>query len=60
MQEQAQIDNGMNRVAAIYEMSVTRGSLTPDKRDQRLALITPAVGLAAAGEALRLSLLRAE
>jgi 3-hydroxyacyl-CoA dehydrogenase len=50
-QEQAQIDNGMNRVAAIYEMSVTRGSLTPDKRDQRLALITPAVGLAAAGEA---------
>lgn len=50
-QEQAQIDNGMNRVAAIYEMSVTRGSLTPDKRDQRLALITPAVGLAAAAEA---------
>jgi 3-hydroxyacyl-CoA dehydrogenase len=50
-QEQAQIDNGMNRVAAIYEMSVTRGSLTPEKRDERLALITPAVGLAAAAEA---------
>ena len=50
-QEQAQIDNGMNRVAAIYEMSVTRGSLTPAKRDQRLALITPAVGLAAAADA---------
>lgn len=50
-QEQAQIDNGMNRVAAIYEMSVTRGSLTPQKRDERLALITPAVGLAAAAEA---------
>lgn len=50
-QEQAQIDNGMNRVAAIYEMSVTRGSLTPEKRDARLALITPAVGLAAAAEA---------
>lgn len=50
-QEQAQIDNGMNRVAAIYEMSVTRGSLTPAKRDERLALITPAVGLGAAAEA---------
>ncbi len=50
-QEQAQIDNGMNRVAAIYEMSVTRGSLTPQKRDERLALITPAVGLGAAAEA---------
>ena len=50
-QQQAQIDNGMNRVAAIYEMSVTRGSLTPQKRDERLALITPAVGLAAAAEA---------
>jgi 3-hydroxyacyl-CoA dehydrogenase len=50
-QEQAQIDNGMNRVAAIYEMSVTRGSLTPELRDKRLALITPAVGLAAAAEA---------
>jgi 3-hydroxyacyl-CoA dehydrogenase len=50
-QEQAQIDNGMNRVAAIYEMSVTRGSLSPEKRDERLALITPAVGLSAAAEA---------
>jgi 3-hydroxyacyl-CoA dehydrogenase len=50
-QEQAQVDNGMNRIAAIYEMSVTRGSLTPQKRDERLALITPAVGLSAAAEA---------
>jgi len=50
-QEQAQIDNGMNRVAAIYAMSVTRGSLTPEKRDERLARITPAVGLAAAADA---------
>ena len=50
-QQQAQIDNGMNRVAAIYEMSVTRGSLTPDKRDERLGLITPAVGLDAAADA---------
>ncbi len=50
-QEQAQIDNGMNRVAAIYEMSVTRGSLTPQKRNERLALITPAVGLGAAADA---------
>nr|WP_156640055.1 3-hydroxyacyl-CoA dehydrogenase NAD-binding domain-containing protein [Bosea sp. PAMC 26642] len=49
--QQAQIDNGMNRVAAIYEMSVTRGSLTPTLRDQRLALITPAVGLSAAAQA---------
>ncbi len=50
-QEQAQIDNGINRVAAIYEMSVTRGSLTPENRDRRMALITPAVGLAAAKDA---------
>lgn len=50
-QEQAQIDNGMNRVAAIYAMSVTRGSLAPEKRDARLALITPAVGLDAAADA---------
>lgn len=50
-QEQAQIDNGMNRVAGIYEMSVSRGSVTPELRDKRLALITPAVGLAAAADA---------
>ncbi|MBX9910200.1 MAG: enoyl-CoA hydratase/isomerase family protein [Beijerinckiaceae bacterium] len=50
-QQQAQIDNGINRVAAIYEMSVTRGSLTPENRDRRLALITPAVGLQAAAGA---------
>lgn len=50
-QQQAQIDNGINRVAAIYEMSVTRGSLTPENRDRRIALITGAVGLAAAGRA---------
>ena len=50
-QEQAQIDNGINRVAGIYEMSVSRGSLTPELRDKRMALITPAVGLAAAAEA---------
>jgi 3-hydroxyacyl-CoA dehydrogenase len=50
-QEQAQIDNGMNRVVAIYEMSVTRGSSDTELRDKRRALITPAVGLAAAAEA---------
>jgi 3-hydroxyacyl-CoA dehydrogenase len=50
-QQQAQIDNGVNRVAAIYEMSVTRGSLTAELRDKRLALITPAVGLQAAAGA---------
>lgn len=32
-------------------MSVTRGSLTPELRDKRLALITPAVGLQAAAGA---------
>lgn len=49
--QQAQIDNGMNRIAAIYDMSVKRGSLTQERRDQRLALITPAVGLQAAATA---------
>lgn len=49
--EQAKIDNGMNRVTAIYEMSVTRGSLTPELRDRRLSLIRPAVGLVAAADA---------
>ncbi|KQU49997.1 3-hydroxyacyl-CoA dehydrogenase [Bosea sp. Leaf344] len=49
--QQAQIDNGMNRIAAIYDMSVKRGSLTQERRDQRLALITPAVGLGAAAGA---------
>jgi 3-hydroxyacyl-CoA dehydrogenase len=49
--EQALIDNGMNRIAAIYEMSLARGSLTPEARDGRLSLITGAVGLQAAAAA---------
>ncbi|PZU93263.1 MAG: 3-hydroxyacyl-CoA dehydrogenase [Chelatococcus sp.] len=49
--EEAQLDNGMNRIAAIYDISVVRGSLTPEKRDERMALITGAVGIAAAATA---------
>lgn len=48
---QAPLDNGMNRIAAIYDISVQRGSLTPEARAARLALIKPAVGLAAAAGA---------
>lgn len=48
---QAALDNGINRIAAIYDISVSRGSLTPEARKQRLALIKPAVGLAAAAGA---------
>lgn len=49
--EEAQLDNGLNRIAAIYDISVNRGSLTPERRDERMALITGAVGLAAAAGA---------
>ncbi len=48
---QAPLDNGMNRIAAIYDISVQRGSLTPEARAQRLKRITPAVGLIAAATA---------
>ncbi|WP_410050544.1 3-hydroxyacyl-CoA dehydrogenase NAD-binding domain-containing protein [Bosea sp. BH3] len=48
---QAPLDNGMNRIAAIYDISVQRGSLTPEARAQRLKRITPAVGLTAAAKA---------
>ncbi|MGX5736016.1 3-hydroxyacyl-CoA dehydrogenase NAD-binding domain-containing protein [Bosea thiooxidans] len=48
---QAPLDNGMNRIAAIYDISVQRGSLTPEARAQRLKRITPAVGLTAAATA---------
>lgn len=44
---QAALDNGVNRIGAIYDISVSRGSLTPEAKAQRMALITPAVGLAA-------------
>lgn len=48
---QAPLDNGMNRIATIYDISVERGSLTPEARAQRLKRITPAVGLTAAATA---------
>ncbi|MCU4179634.1 3-hydroxyacyl-CoA dehydrogenase NAD-binding domain-containing protein [Bosea sp. BH3] len=48
---QAPLDNGMNRIAAIYDISVQRGSLTPDAKARRMALIKPAVGLTAAAKA---------
>lgn len=48
---QAQIDNGLNRIAAIYEMSVARGSLAPETKDHRLGLIGGAVGLEAVADA---------
>ncbi|SIR39520.1 3-hydroxyacyl-CoA dehydrogenase NAD-binding domain-containing protein [Bosea sp. TND4EK4] len=48
---QAALDSGLNRIAAIYDMSVSRGSLTPESRQTRLALITPAIGLPAAATA---------
>lgn len=48
---QAQLDNGMNRIGAIYDISVSRGSLTREAKAGRMALIKPAVGLVAAAGA---------
>jgi 3-hydroxyacyl-CoA dehydrogenase len=48
---QAALDNGVNRIGAIYDISVSRGSLTPEAKAGRMALIKPAVGLAAAAGA---------
>jgi 3-hydroxyacyl-CoA dehydrogenase len=48
---QEQIDKGYARVRDTYGFSVKRGSMTEAVREQRMALITPAVGLAAAAEA---------
>ena len=48
---QEQIDKGHARVRDTYGFSVKRGSMTEAVREQRMALITPAVGLAAAAEA---------
>ena len=47
----AALDNGVNRIGAIYDISVSRGSLTPEAKAGRMALIKPAVGLAAAAGA---------
>ena len=48
---QEQIDKGHARVRDTYGFSVKRGSMTEAVREQRMALITPAVGLTAAAEA---------
>lgn len=48
---QEQIDKGHTRVRDTYGFSVKRGSMSEQVRDQRMALITPAVGIAAAAEA---------
>ncbi|WP_293809461.1 3-hydroxyacyl-CoA dehydrogenase NAD-binding domain-containing protein [uncultured Bosea sp.] len=48
---QAALDNGVKRIGAIYDISVSRGSLTPEAKAGRMALIKPAVGLAAAAGA---------
>lgn len=48
---QEQIDKGYARVRDTYGFSVKRGSMTEAVREQRMALINPAVGLSAAAEA---------
>ncbi len=48
---QEQVDKGYARVRDTYGFSVRRGSMSEAQRDERMALITPAVGLAAAAEA---------
>lgn len=47
----AALERGQKRIADTYATSVKRGSLTPEARDQRLALIEGAVGLEAAAGA---------
>ena len=47
----AALDNGINRIGAIYDISVSRGSLTPEAKAVRMKLIKPAVGLVAAAGA---------
>lgn len=46
-----QLDKGYARIRDTYGFSVKRGSLTEAARDQRMALITPKLGLEAAAEA---------
>jgi 3-hydroxyacyl-CoA dehydrogenase len=47
----AAMQRGLDRIRTTYEASVKRGSLTPEGRDARMALIEGAVGLDAANEA---------
>jgi len=48
---QDQLDRGYDRIRETYGFSIKRGSLTEAARDQRMALITPSVGLEAAAGA---------
>jgi len=48
---QEQLDRGLARVRDTYGFSVKRGSMSEAAREQRMALITPAVGLQAAADA---------
>ena len=42
--DQAALDRGMARIAAIYEGQVKKGKLADGERDRRLALLLPAIG----------------
>ncbi|MFA6441452.1 MAG: 3-hydroxyacyl-CoA dehydrogenase NAD-binding domain-containing protein [Sterolibacterium sp.] len=48
---QANLDRGLATIRKNYERSVTRGSLKPEQRDQRLDLITTTLDYAALGSA---------
>jgi 3-hydroxyacyl-CoA dehydrogenase len=48
---QENLDRGLATIRKNYERSVTRGSLKPEQRDQRLGLITTALDYAALGSA---------
>ncbi|MEK7437071.1 MAG: 3-hydroxyacyl-CoA dehydrogenase NAD-binding domain-containing protein [Pseudomonadota bacterium] len=48
---QENLDRGLATIRKNYERSVTRGSLKPEQRDQRLALITTSLDYAALGSA---------
>ena len=48
---QANLDRGLATIGKNYERSVSRGSLKPEQRDQRLGLITPTLDYAALGSA---------
>ncbi|PWS36487.1 3-hydroxyacyl-CoA dehydrogenase [Falsiroseomonas bella] len=49
--DEAAMKRGLDRIRATYEASVKRGSLTPERRAARMALVEGAVGLDAAGDA---------
>jgi 3-hydroxyacyl-CoA dehydrogenase len=49
--DEAAMQRGLDRIRGTYEASVKRGSLKPEQRDARMALIEGAVGLERANEA---------